>query len=170
MTDETRELMKEIAEINLAYKHKPFNPLTEQHRKFLASYLSKTKALQAKHACLDLGNELAYFANKGQGSYTVASSFICIVAKSGLSGLTVNSCLSGLITTSISSKGIEPSRGSASPGKTMALQMHFLFLTLISMGATTSQLTTSSLASRALLFSTTGSFQYDWLFSFIASI
>jgi hypothetical protein len=39
--------MKEIAEINLAYQHKPFNPLTEMHQHFLASYHAKTKALQA---------------------------------------------------------------------------------------------------------------------------
>jgi hypothetical protein len=60
MSDETRELMKEIAEINLAYQHKPFNPLTEQHQKFLASYLAK-QSLQSLYPYLDFDNELAYF-------------------------------------------------------------------------------------------------------------
>lgn len=61
MNDETRELMKEIAEINLAYQHKPFNPLTEQHQKFMGSYLAKTKSLQSIYSYLDFANELAYF-------------------------------------------------------------------------------------------------------------
>ncbi len=63
MLEETRILLKEIAEINLAYQHKPFNPLTEQHQKFLASYHVKTKSLQEKHAYLNFEDELAYFQN-----------------------------------------------------------------------------------------------------------
>jgi hypothetical protein len=58
----TQELMKEIAEINLACQHKPFNPSTERHRHFLHAYLDKTSALQGKHAYLDFSDELAYFA------------------------------------------------------------------------------------------------------------
>ena len=63
MTDETRSLMKEIAEINLAYQHKPFNPDTSQHKKFLKSYFEKTTALKEKHNYLDLENEIRYFKN-----------------------------------------------------------------------------------------------------------
>lgn len=62
MNDETRLLMKEIADINLAVQHKPFNPSTEQHRKFLASYFDKTKQLQAKYPFLDFSDELAYLS------------------------------------------------------------------------------------------------------------
>ncbi len=54
MSEDTRLLMKDIADINLAYQHKPFNPLTKQHQQFLASYLSKTKALKEKYSFLDL--------------------------------------------------------------------------------------------------------------------
>jgi hypothetical protein len=61
MNDETRELMKEIAEINLAYQHKPFNPLTGQHQKFMASYLAKTRSLQSLYPFLDFANEMIYF-------------------------------------------------------------------------------------------------------------
>lgn len=62
MNDETRSLLDVITEINLAYQHKPFNPSTEQHQRFLASYYSKTKILQEAYSFLDFGNELNYFA------------------------------------------------------------------------------------------------------------
>src|SRR6478735_1630101 len=61
MDEKTKTLMKEIAEINLAYQHKPFNALTSHHHKFLASYYTKTKSLQSKHPYLDFMQELAYF-------------------------------------------------------------------------------------------------------------
>ncbi|MEO8171809.1 MAG: GSCFA domain-containing protein [Sediminibacterium sp.] len=67
MSDETRELMKEIAEINLAFQHKPFNPLTEQHQKFLASYLAKTRSLRSIHPYLDFENEMAHFDEMARG-------------------------------------------------------------------------------------------------------
>jgi hypothetical protein len=66
MMEETRMLMKEIAEINLAFQHKPFNAKTGLHRKFLASYFTKTQLLQKKYSFLDFGNELSYF---GDGKY-----------------------------------------------------------------------------------------------------
>lgn len=62
MAAETQTLMKEIAEINLACQHKPFNPGTEMHRHFLASYHAKTEALKSRHTGLDFSMELAYFA------------------------------------------------------------------------------------------------------------
>ncbi|MEO7530180.1 MAG: GSCFA domain-containing protein [Sediminibacterium sp.] len=61
MSEDTRSLMKEIAEINLAYQHKPFNPLTQQHKDFLNACLTKTKMLQSLYPYLDFRNELAYF-------------------------------------------------------------------------------------------------------------
>lgn len=61
MNEDTRTLMKEIAEIQLAFQHKPFNPSTSQHRAFLENYLSKTSHLQEKHANLDLSAEIGYF-------------------------------------------------------------------------------------------------------------
>ena len=62
MSDETRNLMEEIASINLAFNHKAFNPHSEQHKKFLRSYYEKTKALQDKYAYLNFKDELQYFA------------------------------------------------------------------------------------------------------------
>jgi hypothetical protein len=66
MTPETRALMKEIAEINLACQHKPFNAQTAQHRKFLASYHSKTKLLQERYNYLDFSKELLFFQQQDQ--------------------------------------------------------------------------------------------------------
>lgn len=62
--DETLLLMKEIAEINLAYQHKPFNPSTERHRHFLDTYYEKTKALAGKYAYIDFTGELTHFSNQ----------------------------------------------------------------------------------------------------------
>ncbi len=61
MTETTRALMKEIAEINLAHQHTPFNPSTQNHQKFLRSYYTKTKTLQDQHTYLDFSAELDYF-------------------------------------------------------------------------------------------------------------
>lgn len=61
MNDETRLLMEEIASINLAFTHKAFNPTSEQHKKFLASFAVKTKMLQEKYPYLKLEQELNYF-------------------------------------------------------------------------------------------------------------
>ncbi|MBS1627220.1 MAG: GSCFA domain-containing protein [Bacteroidetes bacterium] len=58
---ETKDLMKHIAEINIAYKHKPFNPLTNQHKKFLKTYLEKTKQLQEKYSYINFAEEIKYF-------------------------------------------------------------------------------------------------------------
>jgi hypothetical protein len=61
MNDETKHLLKEIAEINLAYKHNPFNAASQQHDKFLKSFAAKTKQLQEKYPSLDFENEIKYF-------------------------------------------------------------------------------------------------------------
>ncbi len=62
MDDDTRNLIKEIAEINIAHNHRPFNATSAQHRKFMASYQEKTWQLQQKHPYLDFSEELQYFA------------------------------------------------------------------------------------------------------------
>lgn len=64
MNDETLLLMKEIAEINLAYQHRPFNPSTERHRHFLNAYYGKTKALVGKYGYLNFTAELAHFSDQ----------------------------------------------------------------------------------------------------------
>jgi hypothetical protein len=66
MDDETIALLDKINEIQRARNHKPFNPRSEQHRKFLQSYLQKTTALQAQYPVLDWTEEINYFASSGQ--------------------------------------------------------------------------------------------------------
>jgi hypothetical protein len=61
---ETKDLMEEIHSINLAYNHKPFNPTSEQHKKFLNSFYEKAKKLQEQHPYLDFSKELEFF-NQG---------------------------------------------------------------------------------------------------------
>ena len=65
MDEKTKLLMEEIHSINLAYRHKAFNPGSEQHKKFLASYYNKTKSLRAQHPYLDFEEELNYFSKTG---------------------------------------------------------------------------------------------------------
>ena len=54
-------LMKEIAVIVAAKNHKPFNPTSEQHKKFLQTNLEKVKKLQQQFSYLDLKEEEAFF-------------------------------------------------------------------------------------------------------------
>ncbi len=62
MNEETRLLMKEVADINLAYQHRPQHPETQRHKAFLQLYLERTQKLQLKFPFLDLGKELIYFS------------------------------------------------------------------------------------------------------------
>ena len=57
----TQLLMKEIADINLAFQHKPFNEQSAAHKKFLELYLFKTTHLLEQHPYLDLKKEITYF-------------------------------------------------------------------------------------------------------------
>jgi hypothetical protein len=61
MDEKTKSLMEEIHSINLAYQHKPFNPSSEQHKKFLKSFYNKTKTIQEQYSYLDFNKELTYF-------------------------------------------------------------------------------------------------------------
>ncbi len=60
--DETsQQLMKEIAVIVAAKNHKPFNPTSEQHKKFLQTNLEKVKKLQQQFLYLNLKEEEDFF-------------------------------------------------------------------------------------------------------------
>jgi lysophospholipase L1-like esterase len=59
--DPTKQLITELHDINLAFRHKPFNPGSAEHKKFLHTYLQKTKMLQEKFSYLDFSKELEYF-------------------------------------------------------------------------------------------------------------
>ena len=61
MNESTRKIMDEIKHINLAFRHKPFNPDSDQHKKFLTSSLEKTRNLKDQYPFLDLDREIQYF-------------------------------------------------------------------------------------------------------------
>ncbi len=61
MDEKTKALMQEIHTINLAYQHKPFNPASEQHKRFLQVNYHKVAALQQKHPYLNFQKEMDFF-------------------------------------------------------------------------------------------------------------
>ncbi len=64
MSDDTKKLMEEIAAINLAFNHKPFNASSSMHKKFLQTNLDKVKQLQDKHSYLDFSKEVDFFSER----------------------------------------------------------------------------------------------------------
>jgi len=61
ISEESKKLMQDIAEINNAYNHKPFNATSNQHKSFLKSYYEKVQQLKDQHNYLDFSKELDYF-------------------------------------------------------------------------------------------------------------
>lgn len=60
--DETSQaLMKEINVINAARSHKPFNPASGQHKKFLQHNLERVQQLESKYGYIDFREEKQYF-------------------------------------------------------------------------------------------------------------
>lgn len=57
----SQQLMKEIAVIVAAKNHKPFNPASEQHKKFMQTNSEKVKKLQQQFSYLNLMEEESYF-------------------------------------------------------------------------------------------------------------
>ena len=54
-------LMKEMEKVNIAVKHRPFNPASAAHRQFLSSYFNKVRALQDQYPYLNFTEELKQF-------------------------------------------------------------------------------------------------------------
>jgi hypothetical protein len=61
MDEGTQLLMKEINTINAAKSHKPFNPSSAQHQKFLSTALAKTVSLQQQYPYINFDEEMGYF-------------------------------------------------------------------------------------------------------------
>ena len=57
----SQKLMKEIAVIVAAKNHKPFNPSSEQHKKFLQTNLEKVNRLQQQFPYINFKEEAAFF-------------------------------------------------------------------------------------------------------------
>jgi len=60
----TQLLMKEIAVIVAAKNHKPFNPGSEQHKKFLLANLEKVKKLIQQYPYINLKEEATFFEGR----------------------------------------------------------------------------------------------------------
>ena len=57
-----QRLLEEIKKIVTARRHKPFQPSTQAHRRFLEDHWQKTTALARQYPFLDLTEELDYFS------------------------------------------------------------------------------------------------------------
>jgi hypothetical protein len=60
----SQQLMKEINGINAATSHKPFNPTSAQHKKFLQTNLEKVNRLKQAYSYINFNEEVEFF-NKG---------------------------------------------------------------------------------------------------------
>jgi hypothetical protein len=59
--EKAQQLAEEIKKIVIARKHKPFQPSTEAHKKFLKAHLEKAQELQKKYPFLNLDEDISYF-------------------------------------------------------------------------------------------------------------
>jgi hypothetical protein len=59
--EKAQQLAEEIKKIVIARKHKPFQPSTEAHKKFLKTHLEKAQELQRKYPFLNLDEDIRYF-------------------------------------------------------------------------------------------------------------
>jgi hypothetical protein len=57
-----RRLLEEVKKIVIARRHKPFQPSTQAHRRFLRDYWEKATALAGQYPFLDLREEIDYFS------------------------------------------------------------------------------------------------------------
>lgn len=60
---ESREIMKEIAQIRSAVNHKPFNPISEEHGKFKATHIRKILLLEERYPFLDFTIEKEFLSD-----------------------------------------------------------------------------------------------------------
>ena len=63
INDSAQALMEEINIINAAKSHKPFNPTSEQHKKFLQKNLELVKKIKAEHSYINFDEEINYFTS-----------------------------------------------------------------------------------------------------------
>lgn len=61
MEEPTQELMETLRKITIARNHKPFNPLSSQHKKFLENYYQQTVTLSRQYPFINFNDELNYF-------------------------------------------------------------------------------------------------------------
>ena len=63
-SEETQLIMGEVAELQLAKQHKPFNKASKAHQAFLQKSLVKTQVLQSKYPYLPMTNFITFFSEE----------------------------------------------------------------------------------------------------------
>lgn len=63
MDDKTRELARQVKKLMIAYRHRPQQPDTQQHRHFMQQQWQKAKSLQEQFPFLNLKEQLDYFSS-----------------------------------------------------------------------------------------------------------
>lgn len=63
--EDSKLLMKELFTIQAAYTHKPFQPTSAAHQKFLQTNLQKAQALKETYPYVDLQKEIQFFESRG---------------------------------------------------------------------------------------------------------
>lgn len=66
MDKETQRLTETIRKITIARNHKPFNPSSSQHKKFLENYYQQTQTLSKQYPFMDFEDELNYFGRMSE--------------------------------------------------------------------------------------------------------
>ncbi len=61
MEESAQKLMLSVNEINAAERHKPFNPASEAHRKFMEIYAQKLSELAAQYPGIDFTEDIHFF-------------------------------------------------------------------------------------------------------------
>jgi GSCFA family len=61
MNEETQNIMKQVAELQLAMQHKPFFAGSTQHQEFLQQCIAKTERLLSLYTYLPLNEQVQYF-------------------------------------------------------------------------------------------------------------
>lgn len=64
LSEESREISKQISKILKAKQHRPFNPQSVEYEKFLKSSLAEIETLEAKFPQVDLSFEKAHFSQE----------------------------------------------------------------------------------------------------------
>jgi hypothetical protein len=62
MNENTKSVMQEINVINAAMHHKPFNPISAQHKKFLQTHLEKVQKLKRQLPYVNFDKEMEFFS------------------------------------------------------------------------------------------------------------
>jgi hypothetical protein len=60
----TREIMKEINQVNAAKAHKPFQPQSMAHKSFLQKHLEKVLAMKEQYPFIDFSEDIDFFSQQ----------------------------------------------------------------------------------------------------------